>query len=267
VPRARLLYVVRSNVASSAGAAADTYIPVQLKGRSRARFIAQLPQHVPAVLTTLSAGASALRSKERTVGALALAAAELLVGAWVLATIADEARHLFGAREPDPSHTAAHVPPEARQVEVSGLAAAALGYVEVWRLARVHGYLALVSPYMLGATASLALALGWRRRVRMWQRRWRAHLAVTPSGIAYRGSRLRRWTVAWPEVAAVEAAPGEIVLRLHDGRTHVLRAEDHLGGAALIAAARSAIAGHAPALVTRAPDPRAPDPTPPDAGA
>lgn len=243
---------VRVDVASApaATAAPDTVIPVQLKGRQRARFVAQLPQHVPALLTTLTAGANAIRA-ERTGTALALGAAELLVGAWVLLGIASEARHLFGAERRPPAHGATPGSRAESRVDVSGLAAAALGYVEVLRYAQTHGRLALVSPYMLGASASLMLALGGRRRIRRWLRRSPPHLAVTAAGITYRGGRGRRWAAAWSEVAAVEASPGELVLRLRDGRARLLRADEHLGGAGLIAAARSAVWAHAPADVAR----------------
>lgn len=226
----------------------ETRIPVQHKRVMRARFAAQLPQHLPAVMTVLAAGGSAIQF-ERTGGGLALAAVELLVGAWVLFTIAHEARHIFGRQI---GHDADTAPEGEAGVDVPGLAAAALGYVEVWHHAVERGHFKLVSPYMVGATATLALALGGRRLIRHRMRHRRPHLLVTPTAVTYRGSRRRRWTAAWADVASVENGSGELVLHLRNGRSRVLRADDHIGGDHLIAAARDAVAAHAPARLVAA---------------
>ena len=229
-------------VGAAAADAGGTRIPVQHKKAVRARFLAQLPQDLPAVLTVLTAGASAIMS-EREGGALALAVAELLVGAWVLFTIAAEARHAFGRHG---VHGATAGARGASWISVPGIAAAALGYVEVWHHTRERGHFKLVSPYMLGATATLFLAIGGRRLIQSRFRNRRPHLLVTPTAVTYRGSRRRRWTTAWDDVAAVEHGSGELTLRLRNGGAHVLRADDHLDGGDLIAAARAAVATHAP---------------------
>ena len=235
-----------SRVESAARDGTGTHIPVVLKRHVRAQFVSQLLQHLPAVFTVLAAGASAVRS-EREGGALSLAVAELVVGAFVLLTIALEARHLFG-REAAHDHHAAG-PPGESWIDVPGLAAAALGYVEVWHHAHERGHFKLVSPYMLGATATLVLALGGRRLIANWMRHRRPHLRVTPDTVTYRGSRRRRWSAAWEDVAAVEHGHGETTLRMRDGSAHAIRAEDHLGGAAFLSAARAAFAAHAPPRV------------------
>lgn len=228
-------------MSAAVGDASGTRIPVQHKKAVRAQFLAQLAQDIPAVLTVLTAGASAIICEG---GALALAAAELLVGAWVLFTIAAEARHAFGRH-------AAHVRTAPARwpswISVPGVAAAALGYVEVWHHAHERGHFKLVNPYMLGATATLFLALGGRRLIQRRFRDRRPHLLVTPSAVTYRASRLWRWTATWDDVAAVEHGPGELTLRLRTGGAHVLRADDHLDGGPLIAAARAAVETHAPA--------------------
>lgn len=231
-------------VSPPAAAGEGTRIPVRPKRLVRAAFASQLLQDLPAVLTVLAAGASAIRS-EREDGALALAAAELLVGAWVLVTLAREARHLFGRHA---HHDASPAP--ARRVEVPLLAAAAMGYVEAWHHAHARGHFKLVNPYMLGATVNLFLALGGRRwiRGRTWypMRNRRPHLLVTSEALTYRGGRWRRWTAPWGDVAAVEHGADALVVRLHDGRRYTIRAADHLGGAGLLVAARDAVDAHAP---------------------
>ncbi len=220
----------------------ETRIPVQRTRLARAALAVQLQQHLPAVLTVLAAGGRAITS-ERTGGGLALAAAELVVGVWVLLAIAGEARHLI-RRSAD--HAGVPAPHDEPWIDVPGLAAAALGYVEVWHHAVARGHFELVSPFMLGATATLVLALGARRLIRRRMRHWRPHVLVTPAGLTYRGTRWYRWTAGWDTVASIEERPGEIVVHLLDGRTRALRAADHIGGSALIQATRSAIAERAP---------------------
>lgn len=234
-------------------APAETRLPVAMKRVARAAFLSQLMQHLPAVLTVLAAGASAVQS-EHAGGGLALAAAEVLVGAAVLFTIGREAWHLFG---PHAAHAGAHGAPHAASVDsatpridMAGLAAAALGYVEVWHHTVERGHFKLVSPFMLGATSTLVLALGGRQLIANRFRHRRPHLLVTSDAITYRGSRRRRWTAAWSDVASVEHAAGELRVRRRDGGTHVIRADDHLGGDQLVAGAREAIAAHAPPHLT-----------------
>ncbi|GJG88245.1 hypothetical protein tb265_34260 [Gemmatimonadetes bacterium T265] len=234
----------------ASGVTEGTRIPVRPKRAVRAAFLAQLTQHLPAVLTVLAAGASAVRS-EREGGALALAAAELLVGAWVLVVIVVEARHVFGRHAVHDATTAVH---ESSWIDVPGVAAAALGYVEVWHHAVERGHFKLVSPFMLGATSTLVLALGGRRLIANRMRHRRPHLLVTRNAVTYRARRRHRWAAAWDDVAAVEHESGELRFRMQNGATHVVRAADHLGGDGLIAAARLAVAEHAPARLARAED-------------
>ena len=255
-------------------AGGETRIPVRLKRVARGAFASQLTQHLPAVLTVLAAGGSAIQS-EREGGALALAGAELVVGAFVLGTIAYEAWHLFGQHAAhDAMHGSVHdgampvhampvhamsvhaMPVHAMPVHAEpwidrpGLAAAALGYVEVWHRTHERGRFKLVSPQMLGATATLVLALGGRRLIAHRFRHRRPHVLVTPTTLAYRGSRRRRWTTAWNEVAALEQDASALTIRLRNGSAHVVRADDHFDGAALVTAMHAAALAHAPAHLT-----------------
>ena len=225
---------------SDGAAGGGTHIAAVPKRHVRARFLAELQQHVPAVLTVVTAGVTGLRSGHGG-WELALSLAQLGVGAWVAGTVVAQGRHLRGL------HRGTH-PADAgpNGVEWSGLAAAALGYVEVWDHAVRRGHFTLVSPYMLGATTTLVLALGGRRWIRARMRRRGPHLHVSPEGVTYRSAPFRRWTAAWDEVAAVAHAPGTLTLRLRDGRERVLRAADHLQGDALLAAASDAVAAYAP---------------------
>ena len=237
--------------------AAETRITVRPKRLLRAQFVTQLYQHVPAVVTVLAAGVAGLGS-EREGGALALAAAELLVAAWVLATIVLEARHLFG-REGSRGARGAHGAPRAHatsRVDGPGLAAAALGYVEVWHHARETGHFKLVSPLMLSATVTLLFAFGGRRWIQQRFRRRGPHLLVTSDGVSYRGGRRRRWAAAWEDVEGLEHGAGHVTVRLRAGRAHVLRGDDHFGGDALLEEAWAAVARHAPARLTAKPGQR-----------
>ncbi len=246
--------VTASAFAGGGPAVRETHIPVLPKRLARAQFASQLYQHLPAVLTVLAAGVSAIQS-EREGGAVALAVVELVVGGWVLFTIAQEARHLFRRRTPSRAGDASHATHDAHDAHASawidtpGLAAAALGYVEVWHHAHEVGHFKLVSPYMLGATATLFLALGGRRLIANRMRHRRPHLRVTTTTVTYRGGRRRRWTADWADVASVEDGPGTVTFRMRDGRAHALREDEHLNGGALLAAARAAVAEHAPAHV------------------
>lgn len=248
-----------------------SFIPVRPKAfvRARARveraqFANQVIQHVPAVVTVLTAGASALRS-EREGGALALAAAELLAGAWVIVTIVDEARHLLRRRA---EHGGAHTPlMVSGWVDVPSIAAAALGFVEVWHRTHEHHHFKLVSPQMLTALTALVMGVGGRQLLqRFFARRLRSrrpHLRVTPEAVSYRGGRRARWEATWRDVATVEHGDGYLTLRLRDGRAHSLRADDHLDGAELLGVARQAVATYAPATLAGAAGPVSPRPVSP----
>jgi hypothetical protein len=235
-------------------ALAGTHIPVRLKLLHRATFVAQragflvgLVQHVPALFTVLVAGVSALKI-ERDGGGRALAAAELLVAAWVLIVVGRETWHLFGRHaanglaRPEP-HAASH---ESPRIDVASLAAAALGYVEAWHHARADGHLELLSPYIVGGTASLLLAFGGRRAIQKHAPQPELYIEVTPAGIEYRAGPRTSWRAKWIDVAAVEHTQDEIAVRLQSGRRRVLRAADFFDGEALLVDTRAAIAAYAP---------------------
>lgn len=215
------------------------------KGVHRTSFVLGLARELPAAFTVFASAASALQG-EHDAGGYALAGAEVIAGAAVLISIAFEARHLFG-RHTDHAHGA---PDKAPRLDVSSLAAAALGYVEAWHHARTVGHFKLVSPYTVGATLSLLVA-GIKNRPATNRRRTplsrrQLHVAITPAGISYLAGPRRKWRAEWTEVAAVEHGRGELALRLHDGRRHVLRADDHLDGEDVLDETRAAIAAHAP---------------------
>lgn len=218
-----------------------TIIPVQSKRLHQATFTMGLLRELPALFTVFVASASALQGEHEGAG-LALAVAELITGAAVLFFIAVEARHLF-TRHEGHVDSASHAPP---RVDKSNLAAAALGYVEAWHRTHVTGHFKLLSPQIVGASVSLFLALRRPRPVSERRQRRRPHVSISPNGIRYLGGPLRIWTAPWADVAAVEHTHGEIAIRLHDGRRHVLRADDHLDGEGILDATRAAIASHAP---------------------
>jgi hypothetical protein len=240
-PSARL-GSTRTHHDGTADAAVGTFIPVHAKRVFQAKFVMGLTRELPAVFTVVAASASVLQGEHDGAG-LALAAAELIAGAGVLFAIVLEARHLFARRAEHGDGASAH---HASRVDVSNLAAAALGYVEAWHHARAVGHFKLVSPYMVGATTSLLLARMKPRAVLKRRPRRRPHVGITPDGISYLGGRRRKWQAAWSEVAAVEHEHGELAVRLHDGRRHVLRADYHLDGESVLAKTRAAIAAHAP---------------------
>lgn len=245
--------------APSAPAAEGTRIPLRPKRLLRLRFLSELTRELPNVLTVVAAGASAIGTA-RAGGEQALAAAELLVGAWVLVNAAREARHVFGrahgahaaaaAGGHDGGHDAGPLGVAVPRVDPQGIAAAAMGYVEVWHHAHVRGHFRVVSPYMLAATVTLVLALGGRRwiadHVRPRMGRRHPHLLVTPAGMHYRATRFTRWDLAWADVARVEHDASGLALHLHDGTARHVRADEHLDGHAILAAARRAVAAHAP---------------------
>ena len=251
---------VTQRPASESVVAAGTQIPVQLKLLHRATFVLeraafalQLIRHVPAVFTVLVAGVSALQF-ERGGGGRALAAAELLTGAWVLAVVSREVWHRFGPHaakafaKPDP-HAASHDEP---RVDIAGIAAAALGYVEAWHQARAEGHFELLSPIVLGATLSLLLSFGARRAIRKRGHRSQLYIAVTPTIIAYKAGPRTSWRAEWTDVAAVECAEDEIAVRLQNGQRRVLRAAAFFDGEALLAETWAAIATNAPAHLVSA---------------
>lgn len=241
--RAQRAEFARDDQRNDADAPADTVIVVRSKRLDRTTFAVAIARELPAVFTVVSAGASALQG-ERDGAGLALAAAELIAGAAVLIAIGFEARHLFGRRAAH-GHDASHQtqPPK---VNLSNLAAAALGYVEAWHHAREVGHLKLISPNMVGATASLLMARFQTRPLSARRKRRRLYVGITPHGLTYVGGRRRKWKVAWTQVAAVEHGHGELAVRLHDGRRYVLHAEHHLDGESVLAQTRAAIADHAP---------------------
>ncbi|HEY2854125.1 MAG TPA: hypothetical protein VGJ18_14825 [Gemmatimonadaceae bacterium] len=218
-----------------------TRIPVRIKLVHRASFVYQLLNHLPAVYTVVVTGASALQV-EREGGGRVLAAAELLVGAWMLLVIGREAWHLFGRRAAH-AHAASH---ESTRIDVPNLASAALGYVEAWHHAHVVGHFKLLSPYIVGGTMSLLLAIGGRRALEKRRQRRLSYIAVTPAGMAYKAGPRTSWRAAWTDVAAVEYTRDEIAVRLHTVRRRVLRAAFFFDGEALLAETRAAIAAYAP---------------------
>jgi hypothetical protein len=239
--RARRAEFKRKYHEAAAAATVGTLIPVKSKRVHRANFTLQLANELPAIFTVFAAGASALQGEHDTAG-LALAGAELIAGAGVLVAIALEARHLFG-RHAEHAAAAAYKPP---RVDAANLAAAILGYVEAWHRTHVSGHFKLVSPQIVGGTLSLLVAFSGRHPVSARRQRRRPHVAITPDGISYLAGRRRRWRAEWTEVAAVEHDHGELAVRLHDGRRHVLRADHHVGGEGVLAETRAAIAAHAP---------------------
>jgi hypothetical protein len=228
-------------------ASAGTVIPLQAKRAHRASFTLGLVNDLPAIFTVLATGASALLGEHDGIG-LALAAAELITGACVLVAIALEARHLFGGQAHAPE-----APRRTSRVDGSSLAAAAMGYVDAWHRTHVTGHFKLVSPQIVGATASLLVALGALRPVSARRRRRRPHVAINSDGISYLAGLRRRWKASWSEVAAVEHDRGQLTVRLHDGRRHVLRADDHIGDEGVLAETRAAIAAHAPHIAALSP--------------
>jgi hypothetical protein len=233
--------------AIAADPSAGTIVPVRSKrlyqGTKRLHqtsFTLALTREVPAVFTVFAAAASALQGKHDTAGYM-LAGAEVIAGVGVLAAIVLEARHLFGRR----AEHAHATPNSAPRVDASNLAAAALGYVEAWHHAHVVGHFKLFSPYIVGATASLLVAALKNRPISKRRLRRQLHVGITPAGISYLAGPRLRWRAAWTEVAAVEHGHGELAVRLHDGRRHVMRADDHLDGDSVLTETRAAIAAHA----------------------
>jgi hypothetical protein len=222
-------------------APAGKIIPLKSKRLHRVNFAVDLAEQLPAVFTVFAAAASALQGEHDAAG-YALAAAEVIAGAGVLVVIVLEARHLFGRRA-EHVHGASHRTP---RVNASNIAAAALGFVEALHRAHVVGHFKLVSPPVVGAIASLLTAGTRRRPLSERRQRRRPHVAIMPDGISYVGGLRRRWRAAWTEVAAVEHNGAELTVRLHDGRRHVLRANDHLDGDDVLTETRAAIAMHAP---------------------
>jgi hypothetical protein len=227
--------------AVAADPSAGTIIPVRSKRLYQTSFTVGLARELPGVLTVLAAGASALRGEHDTAG-YALAGAELIASAAVLGFIALEARHLFGRR----TERASAPPQDKRQVDWSKVSAAALGYVEAWHRAHVVGHFKLVSPYVVGATTTLFLAFVRKRADSKPRKFRRPHVGITPAGISYVAGPRLRWRAEWSEVAAIEHGHRELAVRLHDGRRHVLRADDHLDGDDVLAETRAAIVAHAP---------------------
>lgn len=234
--------------AIAADPSAGTIVPVHsrrlYKATKRAHqtsFTLGLLREVPAVFTVFAAAAGAMQGEHDTTGYV-LAAAEVIAGAGVLIAIALEARHLFG-RRPEHAHA---TPDSAPRVDASNLAAAALGYVEAWHHAHLVGHLKLFSPSIVGATLSLLVAVIKRRPVSKRRPRRQLHVSITPAGITYLAGPRLRWRAAWNDVAAVEHGHGELAVRLHDGRRHVMRADDHLDGEGMLTETRAAIASHAP---------------------
>ena len=231
--------------ASDPAAIEGTRIPVRIKLVHRASFVYQLLNHLPAVYTVVVTGASALQV-EREGGGRALAAAELLVGAWMLLVIGREAWHLFGRRAAhthSDAHAASH---ESSRIDVPNLAAGALGYVEAWHHAHAVGHFKLWSPYIVGGTTSLLLAIGGRSALAKRRQRRLSYVSVTPAGMAYKAGPRTSWRAEWTDIAAVEHTQDEIAVRLHSGRRRVLRAGYFFDGEALLTATRAAVAAYAP---------------------
>lgn len=237
--RARRAEFKRMYRDATADESVGTFIPLRSKRGHRVGFIAGLASELPAVFTVVAAGVSAVQG-ERDGEGLALAAAELIAGAAVLGIIGLEARHLFG-RQRGHEHNTSRKP----RIGASNLAAAALGFVEAWHRAHVHGHLKLVSPQVFGAITSLIAGYLKNRPVSVRRMRRRLHVGVTPRGILYLAGVRQKWWAPWTEVAAVEHDRGSLVIRLHDGRRHVMRADDHLDGEGVLADTRAAIATHA----------------------
>jgi hypothetical protein len=233
--------------AIAADPSAGTIVPVRSKRLYRGtkrlhqtKFTLALTRELPAVFTVFAAAASALQGEHDTAGYL-LAGAEVIAGVGVLVAIVLEARHLFG-RHAEQAHA---TPNSAPQVDASNLAAATLGYVEAWHHAHAVGHFKLLSPSIVGATTSLLVAVFKNRPILKRRRRRQLHVGITPAGISYLAGPRLRWRAAWTDVAAVEHGHGELAVRLHDGRRHVMRADDHLDGEGLLAETCAAIAAHA----------------------
>lgn len=232
----------RAYRAVAADPSKGTIIPAESVRLHQTRFTLEIVRELPPVFTVFASAASAVRGEHAAAGYM-LAGAEVIAGAGVLVAIALEARHLFSRRDAH-ADAARHETP---RWNAAYLAAAAMGYVEAWHHAHVVGHFKLWSPYIVGATTSLVFARYKdglvSRRIR---KRRRTHVCVTPAGISYGAGPRRRWQALWTEVAAVEHGHGELALRLHDGRRHVLFAHHHLEGGGVLAETIAAIAAHAP---------------------
>jgi hypothetical protein len=242
--RSRHAQYWRAYHAVATDASAGTIIPVQSKRVHQTTFTFGVIRELPAVFTVFVAAASAVQGEHDASGYM-LAGAELIAGASVLVAIALQARHLFG-RHVEHADGALHKVP---RVDSLNLAAAALGYVEAWHRTHVNGHLKLVSPEIVGATVSLLMAFVKNRppsKRRRRRPRRQLHVCITPTGISYLAGPRRKWRAEWTEVAAVEHGHGELAVRLHDGRRHELRDDDHLDGDGVLAETRAAIATHAP---------------------
>jgi hypothetical protein len=242
--RSRRAAYWRAYDAIAAGAAAGTVVPVVSRRLHQTSFAIGHVAEVPAVFTVLVAAASAVQFGRDATG-YAIAGAELVAGAGVLIAIALEARHLFGDQ---PEHGDTELQKTSR-VDASSLAAAALGFLEAWHRTHVEGHFKLVGPQVVGATLSLFVAYIKSRPPsahRQRRQRRQLHVCITPAGITYLAGPRRNWRAEWAEVAAVEHDHGQLALRLHDGRRHVLRADDHLDGGGVLVETRMAIATHAP---------------------
>jgi len=224
----------------------STIIVLPNKRIHRANFAMGLLREVPAVFTVVTSGASAVQGEHQGIG-LVLAAAELLAGAAVLVAIGFEARHLFGNhnKHADAAHGNGSAAPHKKPlVDYPSLAAATLGFVEAWS-AHLHHHFKLWSPEVVGAVASLIVGYMRNRPVSPRRGRRNFHVGITPSGIRYLAGLHGAWSVPWTDVAAIEHDRGELAVRLHDGRRHVIRAEDHFDGEAVLHRTHEAIATHA----------------------
>ena len=230
--------------AIAADPSAGTLVIVSNRRVHQGTFAFGAVRELPAVFTVVVAAISALQGEHDAAGHV-VAGAELIAGACVLIAKAFEARHLFARH----AHHADAARTGTPRLDKSNLAAAALGYVEAWRHARVVAEVQLITPTIVGATLSLLIAFFgnrlFSRRPPVASSRRQLHVAITPNGISYLAGPRRKWRVDWTEVAAVEHGRGELAIRLHDGRRHVLPADDLLGGEHIVAETRAAIAAHA----------------------
>ena len=218
----------------------------------RGQVIGSFVQDVPVVAALLGAGVTGLARRGAGGWAdLTLAVAEVAVSVWLLASTMRELRHVLrgGRGGQDGGHHGRAAQPTAPAAGVDWplLAGAALALVEVWQ--HWHATGRVKRPTLVLGVGYVLLALGGRAAIARRMRRRGPRLEVSGAGVRYRGSPRHRFRAAWPDVVSVEHAPDALRLTLHDGRSWTLYAREHEGGDALVAAAREAVAAHAPPSV------------------
>jgi hypothetical protein len=220
-------------------------------------LLRELLESAPAAVTLLFAGADGLRAAGAGLADRAIAVAEIASSAWMLALLRREVRETLGSGHDTEAehHAGAAAPPtlptleeELGQVDWAGVAGAAMLGVEAlqhWR--QTHH---VQRPVVLLALTTLYLATGGRLTLaRVIRRRIgsrRPRLALSPEGIEYRGSRRRRFTAPWDDVARVEHDAERLRITLRDGGVRELLARDHVQGHRLMAAVGHALPDYLP---------------------